>query len=98
MNNRRNLPLTCPTKHINHVLGPSASGDLRVGGPFLFKEYWGRPEATAEAFDEDGMFKTGDVVALEGDPPYFKVCARFSTRACAGAHTRVPTRSQEGPG
>jgi malonyl-CoA/methylmalonyl-CoA synthetase len=50
-----------------------AAGDLRVGGPFLFKEYWGRPEATAAAFDEEGMFKTGDVVAFEGEPPYFKV-------------------------
>ncbi len=44
-----------------------------MAGPCLFKEYWGRPQATAGAFDAAGFFKTGDVVALEGDPPYFKV-------------------------
>jgi len=45
-----------------------------VGGPCLFKEYWGRPEATADSFDDEGLFKTGDVVAVEGEPPYFKAC------------------------
>jgi hypothetical protein len=53
--------------------GEPLTGDLRVGGPFLFKEYWGRPEATADAFDANGFFKTGDVVGLEGRPPYFRV-------------------------
>eukprot|EP00887_Chlorella_sp_A99_P003021 scaffold9.g3021.t1 len=38
------------------VTGP---GELRVRSPQLFKEYWGRPEATAEAFDGEGYFCTG---------------------------------------
>ena len=36
------------------------SGELRVKGPGVFKEYLNRPEATAEAFDEAGWFMTGD--------------------------------------
>ena len=43
-------------------------GELLVKGPNLFSEYWGRPDATKEAFTDDGWFKTGDsadVVALD---------------------------------
>jgi len=39
----------------------------------LFREYWGRPEATAAAFDAEGFFLTGDTVSLEGNPPYYRV-------------------------
>jgi hypothetical protein len=48
-------------------------GELAVRGLMLFREYWGRPEATAAAFDADGYFLTGDTVSLEGEPPYYKV-------------------------
>ena len=51
----------------------SVTGELLVRGDMLFREYWGRPEATAEAFDDEGYFKTGDVVELQGDPPYYRV-------------------------
>ena len=36
-------------------------GAVHVRGPNLFREYWGRPQATREAFDKDGWFDTGDV-------------------------------------
>lgn len=36
------------------------SGEIRVKGPCLFKEYWQRPKATADAFDENGFFRTGE--------------------------------------
>jgi non-ribosomal peptide synthetase component E (peptide arylation enzyme) len=39
----------------------------------LFREYWGRPQATADAFDSEGYFLTGDTVSLEGQPPYYRV-------------------------
>jgi acyl-CoA synthetase (AMP-forming)/AMP-acid ligase II len=48
-------------------------GELAVRGPMLFREYWGRAQATAEAFDEEGYFMTGDTVSLEGTPPYYRV-------------------------
>lgn len=35
-------------------------GELMVRGPSVFKEYWNKPQETAEAFTEDGWFKTGD--------------------------------------
>lgn len=37
-------------------------GEARLKGPLLFREYFGRPEATQAAFDEEGYFRTGDTV------------------------------------
>ena len=47
-------------------------------GDTLFKEYWNRPDATADAFDADGWFKTGDTAASEGSPPYWRILGRTS--------------------
>ena len=35
----------------------TAEGELRVKGPNVFAGYWGKPDATAKAFDEDGWFR-----------------------------------------
>lgn len=36
-------------------------GEVCVRGPTIFQGYHNNPSATAEAFDEDGYFKTGDI-------------------------------------
>jgi feruloyl-CoA synthase len=36
--------------------------EVRYRGPNITPGYWRRPEATSEAFDEEGFFKTGDAV------------------------------------
>jgi crotonobetaine/carnitine-CoA ligase len=49
---------------------PGATGSLLVKGVrgvSLFAEYYGNPQATAEAFDADGYFRTGDRVTLHED-------------------------------
>jgi malonyl-CoA/methylmalonyl-CoA synthetase len=54
---------------------PGAPGEVEVGGPSVFVEYWRRPEATAEAF-RDGWFRTGDVAVLENG--YYRLLGRRS--------------------
>lgn len=41
-------------------------GRLQVRGPMMFDGYLNRPEATAEAFDADGWYRTGDVAVIDG--------------------------------
>ena len=41
------------------------SGEVLVRGPMLLKEYYKRPDATAEAIDSDGYFRTGDAGFFE---------------------------------
>ena len=43
----------------------AADGELEVRGPSVFKKYWNREKDTAEVFDGDGWFKTGDIGKLE---------------------------------
>ncbi len=42
-------------------------GRLQVQTPTMFDGYLNRPEATAEAFDDDGWYRTGDAAVIDGD-------------------------------
>ena len=42
-------------------------GRLQVRGDMLFNGYLNRPDATAEAFDAEGWYRTGDVAVIDGD-------------------------------
>ncbi|KZS55460.1 acyl-CoA synthetase [Mycobacterium ostraviense] len=40
-------------------------GRLQVRGPTMFEGYLNRPDATAEAFEADGWYRTGDVAVVD---------------------------------
>ncbi|SKG68928.1 Fatty-acid-CoA ligase FadD36 [Mycobacteroides abscessus subsp. bolletii] len=42
-------------------------GRLQLRGPMLFDHYLNRPDATADAFDSDGWYRTGDAAVLDAD-------------------------------
>ena len=42
-------------------------GQLHVRGPTMFDGYLNRPDATAEAVDADGWYRTGDVAVIDAD-------------------------------
>ena len=45
-------------------------GELIVKGPSVFKEYWMKPDMTAEVFDRKGWFYTGDIASLTNEGAY----------------------------
>ncbi|POF88310.1 long-chain-fatty-acid--CoA ligase FadD2 [Pseudomonas putida] len=42
-------------------------GELCIQGPQVMKGYWQQPEATAQALDSEGWFKTGDIAVIDPD-------------------------------
>ncbi|MBU6374990.1 MAG: acyl-CoA synthetase [Bdellovibrionales bacterium] len=52
-------------------------GELQVSGGSVFLEYFRKPQETAEAFTEDGWFKTGDQVEVSADG-YYRILGRSS--------------------
>lgn len=58
------------------VLDPGVTGEVLVGGPQVFTGYWGRPEATRDAFVEVAgirYLRTGDLGYIDEDGYFFFV-------------------------
>ncbi|HIV58586.1 MAG TPA: long-chain fatty acid--CoA ligase [Candidatus Stackebrandtia faecavium] len=51
------------------------NGELLIKGPQVFRGYWNNKAMTAEAFDEDGWFKTGDLAEIDNEG-YVKITGR----------------------
>ncbi|MCG6961710.1 MAG: long-chain fatty acid--CoA ligase [Acidobacteria bacterium] len=51
----------------NLEVATADDGELMVKGPSVMKGYWNLPEKTAEVFDENGFFHTGDIAEIQTD-------------------------------
>lgn len=46
---------------------PDEAGEVWVRGAHIMREYWNRPDATAETIVEGGWLRTGDVATMDAD-------------------------------
>jgi malonyl-CoA/methylmalonyl-CoA synthetase len=58
------------------IIKEETPGEIQIKGANVFKEYWGKAEATEKAFTVDGWFKTGDVAVVENG--YYRILGRDS--------------------
>ncbi len=95
--------LNLPHKVLPGSIGPlcngvegriSELGEWEVRGDNNFLEYWNNPEATREAFTEDGFYKTGDIVQALPDG-YLRIIDRIKGIMVLDTGKNVPAAKIE---
>ncbi|MEW6185998.1 MAG: class I adenylate-forming enzyme family protein [Thermodesulfobacteriota bacterium] len=69
-------------------------GEIAVRGPFMFKEYLNRPEATAEVLDAEGWYYTSDLASRD-DRGYITISGRTSEMFKTGGENVYPREIEE---
>jgi len=76
------------------MLSAGESGELLIRGPQVMKGYWNNPEATAEAIDADGWFKTGDYAIID-ESGYVKIVDRKKDMINVSGFNVFPSEIEE---
>ncbi len=69
-------------------------GEIVIRGHNVMKSYWERPEATAEAINSDGWFRTGDMAKVDEDG-YFFIVDRKKDLIIRGGYNVYPREVEE---
>ena len=64
-------------------------GEIQVRGDYTMAGYWRLPEASAEAFTDDGWLHTGDL-AVRRDDGYIQIVGRMSEMFKSGGYNVYP--------
>jgi fatty-acyl-CoA synthase len=70
-------------------LAPDKVGELCFRGPHVSAGYWNQPQATAEVYDADGWFHTGDMARVDADG-FFYIAGRAKDMFISGGVNVYP--------
>ena len=68
--------------------------EIQVRGPNVFSGYWQRPDANADAFTDDGWFRTGDLGAVDDDG-YVSIVGRAKELIISGGYNVYPREIED---
>src|SRR5213078_2730960 len=77
-----------------HDLPAGEVGEIAIRGHNVMKGYWNRPDATAEAIDADGWFRTGDLARVDEDG-FFFIVDRSKDMIIRGGYNVYPREIEE---
>lgn len=70
-------------------VAPGERGELLIRGPGVTPGYWRLPEATREAFDDDGWLRSGDIATQDAEG-YFYIVDRAKDMYISGGENVYP--------
>ncbi len=70
------------------------TGEICIKGPNVMKGYWQKPDATAEAFNSQGYFRTGDTGYIDEDG-YVFIVDRLKDMILCGGFNVYPRNVEE---
>ena len=76
------------------VARDGGTAEIQVRGPNVVRSYLDDPPATAEAFTEDGWFRTGDLGSLDPDG-YLRISGRAKELIITGGYNVYPREVEE---
>jgi fatty-acyl-CoA synthase len=71
------------------VASAGAVGEIQISGPNVIKEYWNRPEATADSYAETSWFRSGDM-GQQDDEGFLFVSDRIKDMIISGGENIYP--------
>ena len=71
------------------ITEPHVHGEICMRGGNVIRGYWNLPEASAEAFDSEGWFRSGDIGYFDQDGFYY-VCDRVKDMIISGGENIYP--------
>lgn len=71
------------------VAGLGEVGEIQISGPNVIKEYWNRPEATAESYSDASWFRSGDMGYQDAEG-YLFVSDRIKDMIISGGENIYP--------